>query len=143
MFDAPHVQAHWVLRIQPSHRRAAARDGDEDEWESGRRGEWALPTRLHRAFQPTLICPYRQPSLSITSALAYVAAFSFIHSTTSPARPISVSPTRSYSSTSASGRIVRISKIEIIGRKRMKRNNNVKKNPMVPTNIDQSHWVGR
>ena len=44
-----------------------------------------------------------------------------------------------YSSTSASGRIVRISKIEIIGRKRMNKNNSVKKNPSVPINIVQSH----
>src|SRR3954451_9691132 len=47
-----------------------------------------------------------------------------------------------HSSTSASGKIVRISKIEIIGRKRMNRNSNVKKNPSVPTNIAQSHCVG-
>src|ERR1043165_3485736 len=47
-----------------------------------------------------------------------------------------------YSSTSAAGRIVRISKIEIIGRKRMNRNNSAKKNPIVPINIAQSHCVG-
>jgi hypothetical protein len=47
-----------------------------------------------------------------------------------------------YSSTSASGKIVRISKIEIIGRKRMNRNNSVKKNPSVPINIVQSHIDG-
>src|SRR6476661_8865574 len=37
-----------------------------------------------------------------------------------------------YSSTSASGRIVRISKIEIIGRNLMNRNSSVKKKPSVP-----------
>jgi len=47
-----------------------------------------------------------------------------------------------YSSTSASGRIVRISKMEIIGRKRMNKNNSVKKNPSVPINIVQSHIDG-
>src|ERR1041384_6623458 len=47
-----------------------------------------------------------------------------------------------HSSTSAAGRIVRISKIEIIGRKRMNRNSSAKKNPIVPMNIDQSHCVG-
>src|SRR5438045_1460826 len=46
------------------------------------------------------------------------------------------------SSTSASGNIVRISKIEIIGRKRMNRNNSEKKKPSVPTNMAQSHCVG-
>src|SRR6266568_7792117 len=47
-----------------------------------------------------------------------------------------------HSSTSAPGKIVRISKIEIIGRKRMNRNNSEKKNPRVPINIAQSHCVG-
>ena len=37
---------------------------------------------------------------------------------------------------------MRISKIEIIGRKRINRNSSVKKNPMVPINIDQSQTVG-
>ena len=37
---------------------------------------------------------------------------------------------------------MRISKIEIIGKNLMNRNNNVKKNPIVPTNMDQSHIVG-
>ena len=47
-----------------------------------------------------------------------------------------------HSSTSASGKIVRISKIEIIGRKRMNKNNSVKKKPIVPMNMAQSHCVG-
>jgi len=47
-----------------------------------------------------------------------------------------------HSSTSASGRIVRISKIEIIGRKRMNKNRSAKKNPIVPMNMAQSHCVG-
>src|SRR3977135_907126 len=47
-----------------------------------------------------------------------------------------------HSSTSASGKIVRISKIEIIGRKRINRNSNAKKKPIVPMNIAQSHCVG-
>ncbi len=46
------------------------------------------------------------------------------------------------SATSASGKIVRISKIEIIGRKRMNRNNKVKKNPIVPMNMVQSQVEG-
>src|SRR5437588_140771 len=46
------------------------------------------------------------------------------------------------SSTSASGKIVRISKIEIIGRKRMNKNSNAKKNPIVPMYIAQSHCDG-
>ena len=46
------------------------------------------------------------------------------------------------SSTSASGKIVRISKIEITGRKRINKNSSVKKNPIVPMNIAQSHCVG-
>src|SRR5262249_49413941 len=45
------------------------------------------------------------------------------------------------SSNFASGSMVRISKIEIIGRKRMKRKNKVRKRPMVPTNMLQSHRV--
>src|ERR1041385_3092275 len=47
-----------------------------------------------------------------------------------------------YSSTSASGKIVRISKMEIIGKKRMNRNTNVRKNPNVPMNMLQSHGDG-
>src|SRR6185369_14323917 len=47
-----------------------------------------------------------------------------------------------YSSTSASGRMVRISKIEIIGRNLMNRNSSVKKKPSVPMNMPQSHCVG-
>ena len=47
-----------------------------------------------------------------------------------------------YSSTSASGRIVRISKMEIIGRNRINKNRRVKKKPIVPMNIAQSHWEG-
>src|SRR3954468_2271573 len=38
--------------------------------------------------------------------------------------------------------MVRISKIEMTGRKRMKRKSSVRNNPMVPTNIDQSQTVG-
>src|SRR5262245_18256170 len=45
------------------------------------------------------------------------------------------------SSTRASGSMVRISKIEIIGRKRMKRKKSVRKRPMLPRNIDQSQRV--
>jgi hypothetical protein len=55
---------------------------------------------------------------------------------------VAIHPSPTYSSTSASGRIVRISKIEIIGRKRINRNSSVKKKPIVPTNIPQSHCVG-
>src|SRR6266498_3856011 len=47
-----------------------------------------------------------------------------------------------YSSTSASGNIVRISKMEIIGRKRMNKNTSDKKNPIVPMYMDQSHIDG-
>src|SRR5262245_16148969 len=47
------------------------------------------------------------------------------------------------SSTLASGTSVRISKIEIIGRKRTKRNSRVTNNPMVPMKVDQSQKVGR
>ena len=42
----------------------------------------------------------------------------------------------------ASGNSVLTSNIEIIGRKRTNRKINVKKNPIVPTNIDQSKIVG-
>ena len=49
---------------------------------------------------------------------------------------------RSSSLTSASGSIVRISKIEIMGRKRMKRNNSVTKSPMEPIKVAQSQIVG-
>jgi hypothetical protein len=55
---------------------------------------------------------------------------------------VAIHPSPTYSSTSASGRIVRISKIEIIGRKRINRNSSVKKNPIVPINMLQSHCVG-
>ena len=57
-----------------------------------------------------------------------------------PCPRVPASPRLFYSS--ASGRIVRISKIEIIGRNRRNRNSNVKKKPIVPTNIPQSHIVG-
>ena len=50
--------------------------------------------------------------------------------------------TRRSSSTFASGRIVRISKIEIIGRKRRNRNSSVRNRPIVPTKVDQSQNVG-
>ena len=46
------------------------------------------------------------------------------------------------SSTFASGSSVRISKIEIIGRKRMNRNSSVRNRPIVPMNVDQSQNVG-
>ena len=55
---------------------------------------------------------------------------------------VAIHPSPTYSSTSASGSIVRISKIEIIGRKRINRNSSVKKKPIVPTNMLQSHCVG-
>src|SRR5215470_2372532 len=45
-------------------------------------------------------------------------------------------------STFASGSIVRISKIEIIGRKRRKRNSSARNRPMVPANVEMSHRVG-
>src|SRR5205823_2602097 len=41
----------------------------------------------------------------------------------------------------AAGNIVRISKIEITGRKRMKRYKSVTNSPMEPMNIDQSHGL--
>src|SRR5262245_21825349 len=44
--------------------------------------------------------------------------------------------------TSVSGTRVRISKIEIIGRKRMNKNNSARKSPIVPANVAQSHTVG-
>src|SRR6266550_6987885 len=44
--------------------------------------------------------------------------------------------------TSACGRIVLISKIEIIGKKRMNRNNKLRKSPIVPRNIEKSQIVG-
>ena len=47
----------------------------------------------------------------------------------------------SASRTFASGRIARISKIEIIGRMRMKRKSSAMKRPMVPTNVAQSKIV--
>ena len=46
------------------------------------------------------------------------------------------------SRTFASGAIVRISKIEIIGRKRMNRKNSVTNMPIVPMNVIQSQIVG-
>ena len=49
---------------------------------------------------------------------------------------------RTSSSTFASGSIVRISKIEIIGRKRMNRNSSARNSPIVPTNVAQSQNVG-
>jgi hypothetical protein len=42
----------------------------------------------------------------------------------------------------ASGRIVRISAIEIIGRKRRNRNRSERNRPMVPMKVDQSQIVG-
>src|SRR5207244_13086494 len=47
-----------------------------------------------------------------------------------------------HSPTFASGRIVRISKIEIMGRKRKKRNRRETNRPIVPRNVDQSQNVG-
>src|SRR5258705_417186 len=47
-----------------------------------------------------------------------------------------------HSFTFASGRIVRISKIEIIGRKRRNRNRSERNKPIVPRNVDQSQNVG-
>jgi len=44
--------------------------------------------------------------------------------------------------TSACGNIVRISKIEIIGKKRRNRNSKLMKRPIVPKNIPKSHLVG-
>src|ERR1700740_711827 len=38
--------------------------------------------------------------------------------------------------------MVRISKIEIIGRNRMNRKSRLKNNPKVPIYVAQSHWVG-
>ena len=49
----------------------------------------------------------------------------------------------SFSSALAPGTSVRISKIEIAGRKRMNRKNRVRKRPIVPRNIDQSNGVPR
>src|SRR5476649_1165778 len=46
------------------------------------------------------------------------------------------------SPTLAPGRIVRISKIEIIGRKRRNRNSSDRNRPIVPRNVDQSQNVG-
>src|SRR3954471_12481668 len=46
------------------------------------------------------------------------------------------------SPTLASGRMVRISKIEIIGRKRRNRNSSDRNRPMVPMKVDQSQNVG-
>ena len=43
----------------------------------------------------------------------------------------------------APGTRVRISKIEIVGRKRMNRKKSVRKRPNVPMNIDQSNGVPR
>src|SRR5919199_612034 len=45
--------------------------------------------------------------------------------------------------TAACGRIVRISKMEMTGRKRMNKNKSVKNKPMVPKNIEKSKIVGR
>src|ERR1041385_3917231 len=69
-----------------------------------------------------------------TCALLFVS-----HDLLSPCLCVSVA---FYSSTSAAGRIVRISKIEIIGRKRMNRNSSAKKNPIVPITVAQPHCVG-
>src|SRR5262249_21078279 len=48
----------------------------------------------------------------------------------------------STASTLASGRMVRISKIEIIGKNLRNRNSSVRNRPIVPTNVDQSQNVG-
>src|SRR5437899_363480 len=48
----------------------------------------------------------------------------------------------SASFTSAWGRIMRISEIEIMGRKRMKSRNRVAKSPIVPMKVAQSQRVG-
>ena len=54
-----------------------------------------------------------------------------------------VKPARHHSgSTLASGSIERISKIEIIGRKRRNRNSRARNSPIVPANVDQSQNVG-
>ena len=50
---------------------------------------------------------------------------------------------RSSSAGWAAGTSVRISKIEIVGRKRMNRKNSVRNRPIVPMNIDQSKIVPR
>src|SRR5262249_38076256 len=47
------------------------------------------------------------------------------------------------SSSFASGKMVRISKIEIIGRKRRNKNSSAKNSPIGPTCVAQSHTVGR
>src|SRR5678809_471557 len=88
---------------------------------------------LHLAcrHQSTLIYPYPQPSLINSLRRPLAPSLFFAHSTFG------------YSSTSASGKIVRISKIEIIGRNRMNKNSNVKKKPIEPVYIAQSHCVGR
>src|SRR6185436_12432322 len=44
--------------------------------------------------------------------------------------------------TSACGKIVRISKIEITGKNRINRNNKLRKSPIVPRNIEKSQIVG-
>src|SRR5207244_12550265 len=46
------------------------------------------------------------------------------------------------SATSACGKMVRISKMEIIGRKRMNRNSKLRNSPNVPRYVIQSHRVG-
>src|SRR5579885_2608365 len=50
--------------------------------------------------------------------------------------------TRRSSSTCASGTIVRISAMEIIGRKRKNRNSSARNRPIVPTKVPQSQIVG-
>ena len=52
-------------------------------------------------------------------------------------------PQSAASFTSACGNIVLISKIEIIGKKRMNKNNRLKNSPIVPINIEKSQMVGR
>src|SRR5258706_6382102 len=49
---------------------------------------------------------------------------------------------RSHSSTSACGRMVRISKMEMTGRKRTNRKSSARNNPMVPTKVMMSQRVG-
>src|SRR6266536_1506947 len=59
-----------------------------------------------------------------------------------PAFAASPLPEPDYSSTSASGSIVRISKIEIIGRNRINRNKRAKNKPILPAYMDQSQNEG-
>src|SRR6185436_10380117 len=56
-------------------------------------------------------------------------------------QPVDV-PVCRHQSTFASGSIERISKIEIIGRKRTNRNSSARNSPIVPANVEMSHTVG-